>query len=162
MLWGSLSASSRHVMVTVGLGLALCAASTLRAQQPPAQDAPDPLKLSGDFVLLVNQIKPDRAADFESAWAAIRDKLTKSDKPDLKELGSSLNIYKLDTPPAAGAPVVYIFRLEPPSKTQSYDPTKILYYSGAFPDRAEADAIFKKIDGAYVGIQPWPMKKIGS
>jgi hypothetical protein len=163
MFLGSLSVSSRRVMVTVGLGLALCAASTLRAQQPAAggQDAPDPLKLTGDFVLLVNQVKADKAADFEGAWATIKDKLSKSEKPELKELGESLKIFKLGTPPAPGAPVVYIFRLEPPSKTQSYDPTKILYYSGAFPDRAEADAIYAKIKDAYVGIQPWPLVKIG-
>jgi len=56
---------------------------------------------------------------------------------------------------------VYLFQLNPPSKTQSYDPTQLVYYSGEFPDRPEADAIFNKIKDAYVNIAPWPLVKVG-
>ena len=132
----------------------------------PLQDAaapkpPDPFKFSAEHVLLINQIKPEKAADFESAWAAIKDKLSKSAKPDLKEMGDGLKIFKLATPGAAGSPVLYIFEMSPPSKTQSYDPTQILFFSTAF-ERAEADAIYAKIKDAYASITPWPLVKVGS
>jgi hypothetical protein len=164
MFAGSLSAFSRRAFLVVGMAVLMCGAPSLLAQaqaQTPAPEAPDPLKFTGDFVLLVYQVKSDKAADFESGWAAVKDKLSKSDKPDLKELGESLKIFKLNTPAAAGADVVYVFHLNPPSKTQSYDPTKIIYFSGAFPDRPEADAVYKKISEALKGITPWPLLKIG-
>ena len=171
MVSGFRSAPSRRTWIAFGVAASLCAASTLKAhpaQDPaappaaaPAQSAPDPLKLTSDFALIINQIKSDKAADFESAWTTIKSKLSSSAKPELKELGDGLKIYKVDTPPAAGQPVVYIFHLQPPSKTQSYDPTKILYFSGAFPDRPEADALYAKIKDAYQGIFPWPLKQIG-
>jgi hypothetical protein len=178
MVSGHRSASSRRTLLALGLAASLCAASGIKAQplqQAPAapaapaaapaaaQAAPaaaDPFKFSNDFTLLVNSIKAAKAADFESAWAAIKDKLSKSDKPGLKEMAEGLKIYKLGTAPQAGADVIYIFHLEPPSKTQSYDPTQILFFSGAF-ERAEADAIYAKIKDAYVTITPWPLVKVG-
>jgi len=174
MVLGFGSAAGRRVSIALGLAASLCSASNLKAQQPqdpaaptaaapaqPAPAAPDPLKLTSEFALIINQIKSEKAADFESAWTTIKGKLSSSAKPELKELGDGLKIYKVDTPPAAGQPVVYIFHLQPPSKTQSYDPTKILYFSGAFPDRPEADALYAKIKDAYQGIFPWPLKQIG-
>jgi hypothetical protein len=171
MVSGFRSATGRRTLIAIGVAASLCAASTLKAhpaQDPaapaaaaPAQTAPDPLKLNTEFALIINQIKSEKAADFESAWTTIKGKLSSSAKPELKELGDGLKIYKVDTPPVAGQPVVYIFHLQPPSKTQSYDPTKILYYSGAFPDRPEADALYAKIKDAYQGIFPWPLKQIG-
>src|SRR5436190_21526080 len=108
---------------SVGLGLAavlLCGTSGIQAHpmQDPAPAAaaqapakPDPFKFSDEFVLLVNQIKPEKAADFESAWSTIIAKLTASDKPGLKEMGEGLKIYKLGAAPAAGQPILYIFNL---------------------------------------------------
>jgi hypothetical protein len=102
--------------------------------------------------MLVFQIKPDKASDFEAAWTTIKDKLSKSDKADLKELGDSIKVFKVSVPAAPAAPgaapqpAVYIFYFAPPSKTLSYEPTKILYDSKLF-ERAEADAIYKKIAG---------------
>ena len=157
MVAGSLSASTRRVCLVLGVAALLGATSSLRAQPP--QDAPDPLKLTGDYVMLLDQVKPDKTAEFESAWTTIKDKLSKSDKADWKELGDSIKIFKLNTTPAAGAPVVYLFQLNPPSKTLSYEPVKILYSSGLF-ERAEADAIYKKISDGFAGITPWPLTKV--
>jgi hypothetical protein len=133
------------------------------AAQPAAaaQTAPDPFKFSADNLIMVWTVKAEKAADFESAWTAIKDKLSKSEKAELKELGTSINIMKVDVPPAANAPAIYLFHLSPPSKTQSYEPTKILYYSGAFPERPEADAIYNKLKDAIQSMNPWPLKKIG-
>jgi hypothetical protein len=111
----------------------------------------------------MNQVKADKAADFESAWAAIRAGLAKSDKPDLKQLGDSLKMFKIDAPPvdmAGNKAVTYIFQLNPPIKTQSYDPTKILFFSGAF-ERTEAQAIYDKIKDCYLQINPIPLVKVG-
>ena len=164
MFLGSWSASSRRTFIAVGVAVMLSAASGLKAQQAAAPAAPpDPLKLTGEFVVLVNQVKAEKAADFESAWATIKDKLTKSDNPELKAQGEGMKIYKVDLPAATtpGAAVVYLFLLNPPSKTQSYDPTQILFFSKAF-ERAEADAIYAKIKDAYMSINPWPLAKVGN
>jgi hypothetical protein len=184
---GSLPVASRHTLIVLGVAALLCATSNVRAQQtqgqPPAQ-TPAPAPQAGptpeeqftfpnrDVVIVMNQIKPDQTANFESAWAAIKDKLSKSDKPELKQLGDSIVIYKLDvplTPPDPTKPVVYLFYLAPPSKALSYYPTAIIYKSGAFgpvdtmtpAQRAEADAIFAKLKDCYVATVPWPLAKVG-
>jgi hypothetical protein len=145
-------------MTFVGI---LSTAAVASAQDPaPAAAKPDPLKFTHDFVLVYNQVKPDKATDFEASWATIKAGLVKSEKPDLKELGESLKIFKVD---AAGGPTVnYIFSLTPPSKTLSYDPTKILFESGAF-SRDEADTIYGKLKDCYTagGISTIPLVKIG-
>ncbi len=160
MFAGSLSASTRRAFVICGLATLLCASSSLRAQQAPADD---PFKFSSDFGQLVFQIKPEKAADFESAWTTIKDKLTKSDKAEWKELGDSIKVFKVDAgAPAAGAPppnAVYIFYFSPPSKTLTYEPVKILYDSKLF-ERAEADSLYKKISEGFAGLSKWPMAKV--
>jgi hypothetical protein len=136
------------------------------AQQPPAQAKPedDPLKLKGDLpVLIVNQIAGDKTAEFEAAWAAIKEKLLKSQKPELKAFADSLNrMYKVTLPPDPANPIaIYVFLVEQPSSTQSYHPVKVLYESGEF-ERADADMIFAKLKDAYKNINAWPLTKIGS
>ena len=168
MFAGFLSASSRRAFLVVSAAALICAASTVRAtpqQAAAAGGADDPFKINGDFGMLVFQVKPDKASDFESAWSTIKDKLSKSDKPDLKELGESIKVFKVNVagapaaPGAAPQPAVYIFYFAPPSKSLSYEPTKILYESKLF-ERAEADAIYKKIADAFVGLSSWPMAKV--
>jgi hypothetical protein len=156
MVSGSLSASTRRGLFVVMVAALLCGASGLRAQ-----DAPDSLKLSGDAAVLIWTVKAAGAADFESAWGAIKAKLVASEKPDMKELGTSLNMFKVTAAGAAGGPVVYVFTLNPPSKALSYDPAKILYAPDMWP-RAEADALFKKIGDAFEGITALPLAKVGS
>jgi hypothetical protein len=151
--------SFRTFVVVVSV-VVLGGASVLVARPTPAQ-APDPLKFTHEIVLLYNQVKADKASDFESSWATIKAGLIKSEKPELKELGESIKIYKVDAP--AGATVSYIFNLSPPSKTQSYDPTKILFESGAF-SREEADVIYAKLKDSYTATTPIstiPLVKVG-
>ena len=153
-------ASLTVVAVVFGAG-----PSVALAQDPPAPPAPaekpDPLKFTThEFVLVYNQVKPDKTMDFESSWATIKAGLAKSEKPELKELGESIKIFKVDAPP--GPTVNYFFTLSPPSKTQSYDPTKILFQSGAF-SREEADVIYGKLKECYTaqGISTIPLVKVG-
>ena len=174
MVSGTWSALSRRTLFAVGVAALLCAASGIKAQPlqdpAPAQakpDAkPDPLKLSGDHFILLYTIKPDKTADFESVWTTIKEKLAKNEKADLKELAESIKIYKVNAVVAAGAPpptqVLYLFELNPPSKTLSYDPVKLIYESGSFPDRPEADALYKKLGESLAGgINLWPLSKVG-
>jgi hypothetical protein len=188
-LSGTRPAASWRAFGAVGLAALLCVVSGVNAQtpppppptqtpppaqnppaqQPPAQQQPaaeqnDPLKLKGDQpVLIVNQIAGDKAADFEAAWAAIREKLLKSDKPDVKALGESLSkLYKVNLPAAeSGGLAIYVFQVDQPSSTLSYHPVKVLYETGIF-ERADADQIFAKLKDGYKNIQAWPLSKIGS
>ena len=144
-------------------------------QQPPAPAKPqqeaDPLKFNAETpILLMNQVLPDKTADFESAWTSIRAALGKlSDKPDVKAFSDTLQkIYKVDLggQAAGGAPqvVLYIIQLDTPSKTHSYNPVKIIYDTlmGATAlTREEADAIYNKLKGSVQNIQFWPLTKVG-
>jgi hypothetical protein len=167
---GSLSVSTRRAFFVMVMVALLCGASGMRAQQaaaaaPAAQAAQDdPFKFSTENELILFQVKPEKTADFESAWGAIKDKLSKSDKADWKELGDSLKIYKVAAAAAAGNPVIYVFQLNPPSKTLSYDPGKILYAPGGlWPEaaRKEADDLYNKIKDALAGLNFLPLSKVG-
>lgn len=176
---GSLSTSTRRALFGLTVAALLCGASGERSvlaagqagggQAPPAGQAPaqapaapaqqeDSLKFKTDNGLILFQVKPDKTADFESAWTEIKTKLMASDKPDAKELGQSMNIYKSTV---AGASVIYVFELNPASKTLSYDPTQILYAPGGPWDRPAADAVFNKIKNSLDGINAIPLQKMG-
>lgn len=173
-VWRLFSATSRRA-VTIGVAMALCAVSAsglqaqqTAAQQPAAQQTPaqppDPLKLDLDVpTLLIFQVKPDRAADFEVLWQGIRAGLSKSAKPEVKAFAETLQPYRVqlpaDPPPTLA---IFVFRLDPPSKTFSYHPVKLLYDMD--PDaikREEAKPLFDKWDGALMGFSIWPLKKVG-
>jgi hypothetical protein len=172
-----LLASGRRVMVAVGMVAFLFATAGLSArtqdpakpQEPakPAEQA-DPLKFDYDGpMILVFQIKPDRIADFEAFWPGLRAGLAKSDKPELKAFGETLTPYKVQ-----GVQGLYLLRLDHPSKTFTYNPSKLLYDNinyekpelGAFT-REEADTLFKKFNESWVpqgGIQAWKLEKAGT
>lgn len=163
---GSLSTSTRRAFFAMVIVALLCGSSGMRAQQaaPAAQE--DPFKFSTDNELILFQVKPEKAADFEAAWAAIKDKLTKSDKADWKELGESLKIFKVAAAATAApagqppSPIIYVFQLSPPSKTLSYDPGKILYAPGMW-ERPAADELYNKIKDALAGLNFLPLTKVG-
>jgi hypothetical protein len=174
--------------MAVALVALLCAGSSLRAYPMLGQEQPDQLKFNYDGpMLLIYTIKPERAADFEAVWAGIRAGLAKSQDVDLKAFSETLQLYKVKIdqpapppPPAASGgqpappppPVIYVFRLDPPSKAFTYNPVKLMYdnVDTVGPDgakvvkgftRAEADELYKKFEGAYTGIQPLPLVKVG-
>ena len=186
---GSLSMSTRRALFGLTVAALLCGASGGRgvqaagqpdgnqapagqppAGQPPGGQAPagqqqaapaaseDQLKFKTDNGVIIFQVKPDKTADFESAWTEIKTKLMASDKPDWKDLGESMNIYKST---ATGDAVIYVFELNPASKTLSYDPSKILYAPGSGWERAAADVIYNKILNSLAGINTIPLQKVG-
>ena len=138
---------------------AVASAQAAAPQQPAAPAQPDPLKFSSTTAIVMSEIKPERAADFEAVWTEIKAGLAASTKPELQQQATSFKIFKLGVEMPAGSPAIYVFYIDPvPGAT--FDPVKILYESGAF-ERAKADELYKKIDGAYARITPWPLVAVG-
>ena len=79
---GSVSAVSRRAL----LALAMVAALTgVAFAQDPAAAQQDSLKLTTqDNVILMYQIKSEKAADFQAGWNEIKAKLSASSNPDFK------------------------------------------------------------------------------
>jgi len=126
----------------------------------PAAAPEDPMKFSTDSALMLYNVKPEKTADFEAMWAAIRAKLAASDKPELKALGDSLRIYKSTGAPNPGQGQTYFFVADPASKTTSYNLIWILYSSGLFP-RPEAEGLFNKVgQEGFIGINAVPITKV--
>ncbi len=195
MLSDSQPASSRRAIGALGLAALLCAASSAFAQQtqtmgqagqaqgqqqqqpqqqqPPEQ--PDPLKLNLDVpVTFVYAVKPTMTADFEAAWASILAAFGKATDPGLKAFGDTLTkLYRVtpslaNIPDQPGSPAIYVFLVETPSKTYSYNPVKIVYSAlhndgkeGGVLTREEADAIYQKLQPTLQSIVPWPLVKVG-
>jgi hypothetical protein len=191
MFWSNRRAGM--VLGVMSLALAGSSAQALQTppptqqgqQQPPPAGQPaqpqqaDPLKFthSGDLILLW-QIKPDRTADFESAWQEIRGALAKNPNPDLQAFGKSFTVQKVNTP--QGGPSIYVFVTQPVSTTYSYNPVTLLFETLKAPapdpnaaagtpppapppgtfNYEQAQAIFKKLEGAYEAITPWPLQKM--
>jgi hypothetical protein len=168
--------------VGLAMGLSLASGGTLLARQdPPAQQAAAPapqdnLKLPNSPHLIIWGVKPSKAADFEALWLGLQAQFEKSDKPEVKEFGATItNMYKLNAPgQPADRPVIFVFQVEKPSQTQSYNPGMIIYQflykqvdgkEVGIP-RAEADELFKKIGtqltDMFDSINTWPLTKIGS
>jgi hypothetical protein len=159
----------------VGATIALLTLSGARAAS--AQE-PDPLKFAVSKPTIMGWvIKADKTAEFEAAWAGIKDLLAKSDKDELKAFGQTMTeLYKVDQPPfdftSPQGPVkavIYIFRLDHPSTQFSYNPRAILYeylkagVEGSPVTRAQADDLYiNKLTAAYLTINPlWSLTKIG-
>lgn len=164
MVFGGFSSTLRRLtLVALAFGVVSVGSATTawaQAQAAPAAPAapPDDFKFSSDSGGMIWIIKTDKVAGFDEAWAAIRAKLAASDKPELKELGASLKIYKSATPPTPEGQT-YFFIADPASKAQTYNPSFLLFQSGLFT-RPEADVIFPKINDAIAGLNVIPLTKV--
>ena len=174
------SALSRRIVIGVGILAVLGAARVSGAQDappqgappagPPAQGAPAPgagpdqFMFKSEVGMIQWQVKADKAADFDSAWSAIRTKLQSAPKPELKALGDSLKMFKSEAAPVnapgVGNIINYYFIVDPASNALSYDPSKLLYDSGDLFQRAEADALFNKLAESLAGIGTIPLKRL--
>ena len=161
----------KRALIAVGVALAVLAASGLVRAQDAAAPQEDILKFATNApVIIVNQVRAEKTADFEEGWAGIRAFIEKSDNAELKAFGQTLTqLYKVDQPAfdtPNGKAVIYIFNLSAPSTTYSYNPGKILYEAlkagaeGSPLTRAEADPVYAKLQGAYLAINPpWVLVK---
>jgi hypothetical protein len=169
------SASSRRAVVMLGIA-AVCAVSEARAQQAPAAGAPAPapapaqqpaqpedgLKFSSDAALIIWSVKPEGAAGFEKAMGVLRSRLVASDNPELKAAGDSLRVYKQAAAAEAGKPVTYFSRVDPASKTVSYNPSFLMFSAKKADgtplfERAEADELYKLLIDAVAGVNALPL-----
>jgi hypothetical protein len=166
-LW-VLPASSRRAIVTLGMAavmgmvsVAAQAQEPAAPQQPAAAPAqPDPMKFTVPTGAILYQVKKEKADDFETTWKTIMSKVAASDKADWKSAVGSIKIYKLPVDADPSHPTTYLFYVDPASNAVSYDPTKILYDSGAFT-REEADQLYGKLKEAVSLINAWALTKIG-
>jgi hypothetical protein len=136
----------RSGWIALGLFVGLTPASTAYAQAAPAQQAAAPAKrvFASDAGMVLNFIKPDKAADFEAVMTKLKEALQKSDKPERKQQAASWKVYK--SPDPAGANVLYVFLIEPSVKDADYTVSTIL--SEAFKPE-ELNVIYKQYAESY-------------
>ena len=103
---------------------------------------------ASDAGLVLNFIKPDKAADFEQIVTMLRDALNKSDKPERKQQAASWKVFRALEPGANGS-VLYVFQIDPAVKGADYTVSTIL--AEGFPDQVQD--LFKRYADAYVAGQ---------
>ena len=136
--------------MALGLLVVVWSAPALRAQQPAAAPAQQAQQVSNarlfpnDGGMVLNFIKPDKTADFESVMAKLKEALAKSDKPDRKQQAAGWKVFK--SPDPAGANVLYVFIVDPSVKGADYQVSNII--AEGFP-AAEANEILKKYADCY-------------
>src|SRR5262245_27384380 len=81
----------RAAFVVLGLFVGSLAASPARAQQP-AQ--PSPFLFNSDAGVILNFVKADKAADFESVLSKLKEGLAKSEKPERKAMAAGWKVFK--------------------------------------------------------------------
>jgi hypothetical protein len=134
--------------IALGLVVGVLSATTVFAQAPPAPaQAATPVSnarlFAADAGMVLNFIKPDKTADFESVMAKLKEALQKSEKPERKQQAAGWKVFKSADP--AGANVLYVFIIDPSVKGADYQVSNII--AEAFP--AEANELLKKYAEAY-------------
>ena len=134
-------------LIALWLMASLLSASAARAQAAPAAQAQavsNQRLFPNDGGMVLNFIKPDKAADFELVIGKLKEALAKSEKPERKQQATGWKVFK--SPDPAGANVLYVFIIDPALKGADYQISNII--AEAFPP-AEANDILKKYAEAY-------------
>jgi hypothetical protein len=134
--------------IALGLVVGVLSATAVFAQAPPAPaQAATPVSnarlFAADAGMVLNFIKPDKTADFESVMAKLKEALQKSEKPERKQQAAGWKVFKSADP--AGANVLYVFIIDPSVKGADYQVSNII--AEAFP--TEANELLKKYAEAY-------------
>jgi hypothetical protein len=132
----------------VGAGSRGALPATAQAAPPAGQAAlpPQARVFTGDVGILVNYIKPDKAADFEILIGKLKEALAKSDRPERLAQAAGWRVLKM-TEPMPNGNIVYLFLLEPVAKDTDYSPSRIL--GEAFPE--ELADLFKRYSESFAG-----------
>lgn len=164
-VFGFLPVVGRRTVVALGVAGMMMMASTAQAQEPPpppvqepaAPAPPDPFKFNPSSpAILMIQINSGAEATFEQAFAAVKTKLAASEKPTANAQGRTMNLMKLDTPPAAGQPAIYVVMLDAPVAGASYNIQNILDEIGEWREDSE---VYKQFSSSISTWAPWPMVK---
>jgi hypothetical protein len=139
----------RPAWIALGLlGAVVLLPSSARAQAAPAQQAQavsNKREFPNDGGLVLNFIKPDKAADFEAVMAKLKEALAKSDKPERKQQAAGWKVFK--SPDPAGANVLYVYIINPSVKGADYQVSNII--TEAFGSGPETNDLLKKYAEAY-------------
>jgi hypothetical protein len=111
--------------------------------------AQNPARVFGsDVGMVLNTVKPDRAADFEMVVERVKSALHQSTDPARRQQANGWKVFKA-LEPGANNTVLYVFWLSPAIRGADYTVSKILYE--AFPD--EVEDLYKKFSESYSGGQ---------
>jgi transglutaminase/protease-like cytokinesis protein 3 len=137
--------------------LAIGSVTSSRAQTPgesathqhPSQSPPNAHMFASDAGMVLNFIKPDKTADFESVMQKLKDALQKSEKPERKQQAASWKVFR--SPEAAqGGNALYVFVIDPAVKGADYTVSNIL--AEAY-EPAELNELYKTYAGSYASGQ---------
>jgi hypothetical protein len=126
------------------VGLVHAAGQDATTAQSTSQANANVRLFGGDAGMVLNFVKPDKAADFEAVMAKLKEALQKSDKPERKQQAASWKVFRAVEPGANGN-VLYVFTFDPAVHDADYTVSKIL--AEAFP--TEVQALYKQYVDAY-------------
>ena len=139
--------------IALGIVVGVLASSVGQGAQaaPAAQAEPakNPFMFMSDGSLLINYVKPEKAADFEMVMGKVKEALAKSDKPERKAQAEGWKVFKTDLPGPAGA-VTYFAIVDPVIKGNDYNMRQIL--TEAF-GVADTNTIYKTLADSVAGQQ---------
>ena len=134
-------------VLLAGPWLPAAAAQDPAATAPAAESTADPFRFASDAALIMWQVQPDKAADFELVWRVIRQRAEANAGAEIRAIVMGMRIYQPGI--TGGDALTYVFHIDPVVKNGSYSPTFLLFESKLF-ERAEADELFAKMSGALV------------
>jgi hypothetical protein len=108
------------------------AAPAPAAQAPAAAPANQRL-FNGDAGITLIYVKPDKTADFETAMGRVKEALMKSEKPERKQQGAGLKLFKAVASPQGQ---IYVLLADPSVKNVDYSVASIL--TDGLPTEARA------------------------
>jgi hypothetical protein len=135
------------VLLVIVSSCALDAQTTSQSSLPPIvrqAAVPATRVFASDAGMVLNFIRADKTADFESVVARLRAALQKSHKAERVQQAASWKVFRAEEP-AANGNVLYVFVIDPAVKGADYTVSKIL--AEAFPD--EVQALYKQFADSY-------------
>jgi len=115
------------------------------APAQPAAPANNPFVFPGDGGVILNFVKADKTADFESVLGKVKEGLAKSEKPERKQQASGWKVFKATEPGPSGA-VIYVFVMDPVVKGADYSVGNILVEAFG---QTEGQALYKTYSESY-------------
>jgi hypothetical protein len=120
--------------LVLALGISVLAAVPAHAQTPaPAAATANQRLFNGDAGIVLIYVKPEKMADFETAMGRVKEALMKSEKPERKQQGASMKLFKAVSSPAGQ---IYVLLASPSVKDVDYSVAAIL--TDGLPQEARA------------------------
>jgi len=132
----------------IGLVLGITLTGTLLVASLGHAQAPAGRQFNLGAAMVLNYIKADKTADFETIVGRIKEALNKSAKPERKQQAASWKVFKAAEPGPSGS-VLYIFMMDPAVKGTDYTIGAIL--QEAFPE--DVGTLYKTFTDSYASGQ---------